>query len=200
MKKYKIYISGQITGLPKDEYISLFSKAEETLRAKGYDVVNPLRNGLADCEHWQQQMKADIRLLLECDAIYMLPNWECSRGAELERGIAEQVGLVIQYEKTPKLREVKDAIHNVMGVHFHDIVEDNRNRWHVYARMIYAHHCKVYGESINNIAGETKHDHSTISYYLRKYDTEYRYNPEFRAAALKVATLVSEKLRQTKEY
>lgn len=196
MKKYKIYISGQITGLPKEEYTALFNDAEEKLHAKGYRVINPLRNGLADNERWQEQMKADIRLLLDCDAIYMLPNWECSRGATLERGIAEQVGLVVQYEKTPQHRELKDAIQSCMGVHFHDITADNRNRWHVYARMIYARHCKAAGESITNIARETKHDNSTISYYLRKYDSEYRYNPEFRAAALKVATLLSEKLRQ----
>lgn len=43
MKKHKVYISGQITGLPVAEYVEKFSKAEAELKAKGYEVVNPLR-------------------------------------------------------------------------------------------------------------------------------------------------------------
>ena len=35
----KIYISGQITGLPVAEYPEKFSRAEAELKAKGYDVT-----------------------------------------------------------------------------------------------------------------------------------------------------------------
>ena len=139
-------------------------------------------------------MKADIRLLLDCDAIYMLANWELSNGATLEREIAKGLGLTVEYERRPLHRDIKRAILVAMAVPFKYIVNDSRGRWYVYARMIYAHHCKKRGVSTQDIAEETKHDTSTIHYYLRRYDNEYKYNREFRAAAEKVATLLSNKL------
>ena len=199
MKKIKYYISGKITGLPPSEYIARFSKAESDLTAKGYEVVTPLRNGLPPGAQWQEQMKADIRLLLDCNAIYLLANWEQSIGATLEYEIANGLGLIIEFERPPKHRDIKAAILTAMGVSFKSITEDSRNRWHVYARMIYAHHCKKRGEHTQHIAEETNHDQSTICYYLRNYDTEYKYNREFRAAAEKVATLLSKKLTTPSE-
>lgn len=115
MKKHKVYISGQITGLPVAEYVERFSKAEAELMAKGYEVVNPLRYELKPGSRWHEQMKVDIRLLLDCDAIYMLSNWERSTGAGLELYIAEGLGLIINYEKPPKHRDIKTAILTAMG-------------------------------------------------------------------------------------
>nr|DAJ73648.1 MAG TPA: hypothetical protein [Caudoviricetes sp.] len=194
MQKKKIYISGQISGLTRPEYVANFLEAARLLNAQGYDVVNPLFNGVDATQPWQVHMKADIKLLLDCDAIYMLPNWEVSNGATLEREIAKTLGLEIVYERQPQHRDIKRAILTVMSVPFKTIAADSRERWHVYARMIYAHHCKKRGVATQEIAEETKHDASTIHYYLRRYDSEYKYNREFRAAAEKVATLLSKKL------
>ena len=41
--------------------------------------VNPFRNGLPDEAHWRAHMRADIALLLACDYIYMLKDWELSK-------------------------------------------------------------------------------------------------------------------------
>lgn len=194
MEKIKYYISGKITGLQASEYAARFNKAEKHLTAQGFEVVNPLHYDVPSAS-WKEQMKVDIRLLLDCNAIYMLSNWEQSVGAILEHEIAKGLGLIIEYEQPPKHRDIKAAILAAMNVNFKTIAEDSRNRWHVYARMIYAHHCKKRGEYTHRIAEETNHDKSTIDYYLRNYDTEYKYNQEFRAAAEKVATLLSEKLR-----
>lgn len=194
MQKKKIYISGQISGLTRPEYVANFLEAARLLNAQGYDVVNPLFNGVEPTQPWQVHMKADIKLLLDCDAIYMLSNWEVSNGATLEREIAKTLGLAIEYERPPQHRDIKRAILVAMAVPFKYIVNDSRGRWYVYARMIYAHHCKKRGVSTQDIAEETKHDTSTIHYYLRRYDNEYKFNWEFRAAAEKVATLLSKKL------
>lgn len=194
MKQTKIYISGQISGLTPEEYTANFTAAATRLTAQGYAVINPLNNGVDPSEPWIEQMKADIRLLLDCDAIYMLANWELSNGATLEREIAKGLGLTVEYERRPLHRDIKRAILVAMAVPFKYIVNDSRGRWYVYARMIYAHHCKKRGVSTQDIAEETKHDTSTIHYYLRRYDNEYKYNREFRAAAEKVATLLSNKL------
>lgn len=192
--KRKIYISGQISGLTPDVYAPIFYGAEAELSKQGYEVINPLNNGVHPSAPWKEQMKADIRLLIDCDAIYMLANWELSTGATLEREIAKGLGLTIEYEKPPRHRDIKRAILTAMSVPFKTIVADSRERWHVFARMIYAHHCKKRGVTAQEIAEETQHDTSTIHYYLRHYESEYKYNREFRAAAEKVATLLSKKL------
>ena len=194
MQKKKIYISGQISGLTPDEYRANFLEAARQLHAQGYEVINPIFNGVDTTQPWHVHMKTDIRLLLECDAIYMLPNWELSNGATLEREIAKALDFVIEYERPPQHRDIKRAIHTAMSVPFKIIAADSRERWHVFARMIYAHHCKKRGVTTQEIAEETKHDASTIHYYLRHYESEYKFNREFRAAAEKVATLLSKKL------
>ena len=127
----------------------------------------------------------------------MLANWEHSDGATLEHRIAKGLNIPVEYEREPQHRDIKDAIEAAMGVPFRVLARDSRNRWHVYARMIYAHHCKKDGDNIQQIASETLHDESSIWYYLRHYDSEYKYNREFRKAAEKVATILSKKLAQT---
>lgn len=118
MSKEKIYISGQISGLTPEEYAPRFNEAARQLREQGYAVVNPLNNGVDPTEEWREQMKADIRLLLDCDAIFMLSSWELSTGATLERDIAKGLGLRIEYERPPQHRDIKRAILTAMSVPF----------------------------------------------------------------------------------
>lgn len=95
----RIYISGQISGLPLDEVKAKFQDAENRIVEHGDEAVNPLKNGIPDNEAWEVHMAADIVLLLHCDAIYMLPGWESSKGATLEKNIAERTGKkIIHYE------------------------------------------------------------------------------------------------------
>lgn len=84
----KVYISGPITGLPYEEVEKAFSEAETRLQEQGYEVVNPLNNGLPRESTWNEHMRADLKLLLDCDAIYMLDGWTNSKGAEIEFNLA----------------------------------------------------------------------------------------------------------------
>lgn len=88
----KVYISGQITGLPFDEAERNFNEAQQRLEEEGFTVVNPLNNGLTVDHKWIDHMKADIKLLLECDTIYLLKNWKQSAGATIERNLAVSLG------------------------------------------------------------------------------------------------------------
>ena len=94
----RIYISGPITSDP--EYRKKFREAEEKLRLQGHDAVNPAR--VADIIRtdmtWDEWMSIDIGLLKVCEAIYMLPNWQDSRGANRELGFAMGAGMKIMYE------------------------------------------------------------------------------------------------------
>lgn len=66
--------------------------------AQGYDPVNPFRNGLPDEAHWRAHMRADIALLLACDYIYMLKDWELSKGAKLELDVTSSCGIKVLFE------------------------------------------------------------------------------------------------------
>lgn len=84
----KVYISGPISGIPYEEVEKAFNEAEVMLQERGYEVVNPLKNGLPRESTWFQHMRADLKLLLDCDVIYMLDGWNNSKGAQIELKIA----------------------------------------------------------------------------------------------------------------
>lgn len=94
----KWYISGKITDLPTDHVIAKFKQAEQQIMAFGHEPVNPLKNGLDMESHWNSHLIADIALLLECDAIYLLSDWKDSKGARIEANIAEECGLQIVHQ------------------------------------------------------------------------------------------------------
>lgn len=88
MKKNKIYLSGPITSLPLEDAWAIFLRSEKHLRGYGYSVVNPMNNGLSPDSSWEEHMRKDIALLLDCDHICLLPNYRQSKGAMLELSIA----------------------------------------------------------------------------------------------------------------
>lgn len=97
MKK-KVYISGPISGFDMEERKEAFKKAEKILKRKGFIPVNPLENGLDEKEPWILHMKADIKMLLECDAIYLMTGWRYSRGCRIEYNIAVNIGFKLIFE------------------------------------------------------------------------------------------------------
>ena len=90
MKNRRVYISGQISGLPREEYLARFAKAEELLRQEGFDVMNPTR--LLPCRWpWLYRLMGyrltlmyDLWRLSKCDLIYKIPGWRESKGANIE--------------------------------------------------------------------------------------------------------------------
>lgn len=98
MEKDKVYISGAIAHYDMEERKEAFSDAEMRLRGKGFNPVNPFKNGLPDEAHWREHMRADIRLLLDCEFIYMLQGWELSKGAKLELDVASSCGIKVLFE------------------------------------------------------------------------------------------------------
>lgn len=91
----KIYISGPMTGRPnlnKPEFI----EAETVLRAAGFEVVNPLHNGVPDAEEWHSHMRADIKMLMDCEGVALLDGWQLSRGAQLEADIGKRLGMRVR--------------------------------------------------------------------------------------------------------
>lgn len=95
----KTYISGKISGLPEHEARAKFDNTAILLKAKGYTPVNPFDvQPAAPNPEWADYMAADIRALMDCQAIYMQRDWGQSKGARIEYQIALELGLVVMFE------------------------------------------------------------------------------------------------------
>lgn len=114
----RIYISGPIAGHPDAR--AKFAAAAMRLRVAGEDngdgtfstveVVNPFHvdppehpgqpcpPGYEGSEDHRSSchMRADLRALLDCDVIAMLPGWENSRGAVVELAVAKACGMEVR--------------------------------------------------------------------------------------------------------
>lgn len=84
-----------MTGYPELNYPA-FEMAAKQLRALGYTVISPHElNPNTGSVCYEDCLRADIAALLLCDAVALLPGHEKSRGAILERSIAEALGMKI---------------------------------------------------------------------------------------------------------
>lgn len=91
-----IYISGPMAGI--EGYEKNFKAAEEKMKEAGHEVVNPAEIDVTGMSR-EEILKKDIRLLWECDGIYMLKGWQQSRGANREYGFALGCGMPILCEE-----------------------------------------------------------------------------------------------------
>ncbi len=94
-----IYISGPMAGI--EGYEKNFKVAEEKIKESGHEVVNPAE---IDGEGMTREelLALDLRMLEECDAIYMLKGWQQSCGANREYGFALGNYMEILYEELTK--------------------------------------------------------------------------------------------------
>lgn len=88
----RTYLAGPMSGIP-DLNFPAFHKAAASLRASGYEVINPAEINADPNAKWADAMRQDIAQLVTCDAIALLPGWDKSRGASLEYTIAHALGM-----------------------------------------------------------------------------------------------------------
>ena len=91
----RVYISGPMSNLSREQYLELFRRAEQSLRAQGYrKIVNPIRvwacrwPWLYRIVGYRLTLLYDLWLLMRCDQIYKLPGWRDSKGANIESCVA----------------------------------------------------------------------------------------------------------------
>jgi hypothetical protein len=94
----KIYISGKISGIPEADANYYFTMAHVNLKAMGWDPVNPMFLPHRHGKTWAEFMREDIHALLTCEAIYMLDNWQESKGSRIEFGLAVELGMKIIFQ------------------------------------------------------------------------------------------------------
>ena len=86
VKGKKVYLSGPITGIKN--YKGLFLFAEEIVRmCDAARIFNPASQ-IPDSLDYGQAMKRCVAALAEYDTVMLLPGWNTSRGARIEREVA----------------------------------------------------------------------------------------------------------------
>lgn len=98
-KPKKVYVSGKISGLNLNEAKLKFFDATVELCGNNHIPVNPF-DILPDCKGeptWEDYMRADLKEMLDCDAVYALPCWKDSKGARIEVNLALSVGIPVYF-------------------------------------------------------------------------------------------------------
>lgn len=102
--KLRVYIAGPINSVPDGNREAFTLRAQE-LEAQGHEPVNPwdfpvehegpcTGDPTIDPDHgYGCYMRKDLRALMTCDAVSFLDGWEVSRGAKVERAVAEILGM-----------------------------------------------------------------------------------------------------------
>lgn len=88
-----VYIAGKVTGLPINQVIANFAKAQIKLVDAGYFVINPTQLVHPEA-NWKHAMRICLSFLPHADFIYLLDNWEQSEGAKWENQTAKRLGIV----------------------------------------------------------------------------------------------------------
>jgi hypothetical protein len=92
--KGRIYISGPMSGIDRLNF-PLFNMVAVRLRNQRWEVVNPVEINSGPDADWLDCIAADLLGMKGCTAICMLPSWESSFGARIERLAAQKLGLDI---------------------------------------------------------------------------------------------------------
>lgn len=95
LKSMKVYLSGSIKNDPN--YVAKFELWEQWLINAGHEVINPVTVDHAPDASYGDFMRNDIKAMLDCESIAMIPGWETSQGAKLEFLVATMCDMEVLY-------------------------------------------------------------------------------------------------------
>lgn len=97
----KVYLAGPMSFRKDIDWnFPAFHEAAARLRRAVFEVINPAEHFDGDTSlDYDTYIRHDIRQLTYCDAIITLPGWQDSKGASIEVGVANLLGIRhIEYE------------------------------------------------------------------------------------------------------
>lgn len=93
----RTYLAGPMTGYEEHNFPA-FEKHASFLRQNGHIVVSPRELEALETgprKSWEYYLRRDLKELLTCDHIAVMPGWEHSRGASLEVYVGWRLGCEI---------------------------------------------------------------------------------------------------------
>lgn len=93
--KKKIYICGPISGDDIEERRAAFAAVESMLEAEGLVVVNPMKVAFPEGRTPKPRMRVRFELLIGCDYIYLMNDWDSNFVAVFEYIAADITGLEV---------------------------------------------------------------------------------------------------------
>lgn len=94
-KMPRMFISGAITGR-LDTYKEYFDEVEEKFKEVYIEAYNPARIDINT--QWEVAMEETLSQLRNCDFVYVLKNWENSKGVKIELEEATKLDIPIFFE------------------------------------------------------------------------------------------------------
>lgn len=117
MKQLKIYVAGKITGLPAEEYKTLFNLAKFRLENLGVKAILPTELGIPETATTQEALPHCFKAIDQCAGILFLTNSNNnSAGCEAEWNYCKLKNIpaffeeAFGYERIAKLAEPSVAV------------------------------------------------------------------------------------------
>lgn len=91
MLRNRIYVAGPMSGYFKYNYPA-FDAEKLRLESLDFEVESPADMGLEDASYsWEDCIKAAIAKMMTCQGVSLLEGWEKSRGAVIEKQLADSI-------------------------------------------------------------------------------------------------------------
>lgn len=112
----KVYISLPITGKDLQEQKRHAEAVASLLSEAGFTPVTPFgKPGVPDDASYEEHIKADLRLMLDCEAICLCKGYHYSKGCLFERDVAVKCGMAIVKDTMPA-----DKIFSILNSRKHE--------------------------------------------------------------------------------
>ena len=98
----KVYISIPISWVDVGEVQQHADIVKGHLSRKGYTVISPFEIYAGKKPTSNEHIIANLKKMLECDAVYFCNGWCESRGCRIEHKVAEEFGMMFMYESINK--------------------------------------------------------------------------------------------------
>ena len=116
----RVYLAGPMSGYPNHNF-DAFAEAAARWRSAGVEVSSPAEMDGDEPDHaalaevpWEWFIRRDLRVLLDCDAVAVLPGWQKSRGASLEVTVARALGMAVYDASAPDPRYARPYRESVL--------------------------------------------------------------------------------------
>lgn len=106
----KIYIAGKITNTELNSCKLKFALTEHELKSMGLNPVNPFKLGCNENWTFQQCKPFNFKAIRQCEAIFMLNDYQDSPGSLEELKEAKRLKLEVYYQSADDINVIRQSV------------------------------------------------------------------------------------------